>query len=80
MQAINWRIINILKKGIINYYETGNLKLDWDAVYFFQLSIINIFYFFQKAGVRIISTVYISNRPTSIRKDKNHLPASGIKL
>jgi len=43
MQAINWWIINILKKGIINYYETGNLKLDWDAAYFFnyQLSIIN---------------------------------------
>ena len=34
-------------------------------------------YFFQNVRVKITRTVKISSRPTSIRKDKSHLAASG---
>ena len=36
-----------------------------------------IIYFFQKAGVNNNKTVNSSRRPTSIKKDKNHLPKAG---
>ena len=38
---------------------------------------VNPDYFFQKAGDKMMSTVNNSSLPSSIRKDKNHLPKSG---